>query len=124
MGHLQEPDFAMEHAVPIASLLDLTATKLKTVQERAEAKDYLDVAAALNAGINLAEALGAAKAIYGRAFNAIASLKALSYFEDGNLGIIPEKTRHRLRDAVHNVNIDRLLRLTAKPGITPQRSSQ
>lgn len=124
MGHVQEADFAIEDAVPVASLLDLTATKLKTVQQRAEAKDYLDVAAALDAGINLAEALSAARAIYGRAFNSIASLKALSYFEDGNLGSIPERIRSRLLDAAQNVQIDKLLQLTPKPGITRQRSSQ
>lgn len=122
MGHVQEPDFAIEDRLLIASLIDLTATKLKTVQQRAEAKDYLDVAAALNQGINLAEALAAARAIYGKAFNPIASLKALSYFEDGNLGAVPEQIRNRLRGAANGVKIDRVPELTARPGITRPRN--
>jgi predicted nucleotidyltransferase component of viral defense system len=54
MNHVNDPDGALEESLEIASLLDLTATKLETVQQRAEAKDYLDVAAALSAGIGLA----------------------------------------------------------------------
>ena len=120
MGHVQEPDFAVERSLQIASLLDLTATKLKTVQQRAEAKDYLDVAAALAAGIDLAQALGAARAIYGKPFNPIASLKALTYFDDGNLGSVPIEIRGRLQAAAHGVNLDALPELTAKPGIIRQ----
>jgi hypothetical protein len=123
MAHVREPDFALERSLQIASLLDLTATKLKTVQQRAEAKDYLDVAAALTAGIDLAEALGAARAIYGRPFNPIASLKALTYFEDGNLGSVPIEIRRRLQAATHSVNLDALPEIPATPGITRQRMS-
>src|SRR6266481_7183877 len=36
MAHVNEPDVS-EHGLQIASLLDLTATKLKTIQQRAEA---------------------------------------------------------------------------------------
>jgi hypothetical protein len=122
MGHVHEPDFALERSLEIASLLDLAATKLKTVQQRAEAKDYLDVAAALAAGVNLAEALGAAHAIYGKTFNPIASLKALIYFGDGNLPSLTNEIRSRLHQAVHNVKIDALPAFTAKAGITRQRT--
>jgi hypothetical protein len=41
----QNPDIAEENGVQIASLLDLLASKLKTVQLRAEAKDYQDIVA-------------------------------------------------------------------------------
>src|SRR5665811_1418998 len=61
------------------------ATKLKTIQLRAQAKDYQDIAAWLDTGLSLAEALAAAGAIYGKEFNGALSLKALSYFEDGDL---------------------------------------
>ncbi len=40
---VQDPDIAEENGVQIASLLDLLASKLKTVQSRAEAKDYQDI---------------------------------------------------------------------------------
>ena len=123
MGHVQEPDLAPDPSLQIASLLDLTATKLKTVQQRAEARDYIDIAAALASGINLAEALGAARAIYGKAFNPVASLKALTYFEDGNLHNLPTQTSTLLRDSAHNVRIDALPKFAGKAGITRQRMS-
>jgi hypothetical protein len=52
----QDPDIAEENGIPIASLLDLFASKLKTVQSRA--KDYRDIVAAFDAGMSLAEGLG------------------------------------------------------------------
>ena len=35
-------------------------------------------------------------------------LKALSYYEDGNLPTVPESIRLRLVEAVRNVDLDRL----------------
>jgi hypothetical protein len=78
-------DIAEENGIPIASLLDLFASKLKTVQSRAEAKDYRDIWASFDAGLSLAEGWGAAPAIYGKNFNGALSLRALTYFEDGDL---------------------------------------
>jgi nucleotidyltransferase AbiEii toxin of type IV toxin-antitoxin system len=92
----------------IASLLDLAATKVKVVQDRAESKDYLDVGRLLDAGIDLAQALGAARAVYGPTFNPLLSLKALSYFGDGDLPALPEDLRNRLRAEVARVDPARL----------------
>jgi hypothetical protein len=117
MSHVQDPDVASSNKLQIASLLDLTATKLKMIQQRAEAKDYLDVAAALDVGINLAEALGAARAIYGRSFNAIAALKALTYFEDGNLPSLLDRLKDRLRAAARRTDLNSIPLLDVKPGI-------
>ncbi len=70
----------------VASLLDLAGAKASVVQQRAEMKDYLDIEAMLtHGGIDLPTALAAARAIYGAQFNPRSTLKALSYFEDGNL---------------------------------------
>lgn len=66
----------------VASLLDVAGTKIKVIPERSAEKDYLDIDALLNHGINLPTMLGAATAIYGRSFNAVLSLKALAYFDD------------------------------------------
>jgi predicted nucleotidyltransferase component of viral defense system len=41
----------------VISLIDLTATKLKTIQQRAEAKDYLN----LDAGVTLEKWAGGSK---------------------------------------------------------------
>ena len=117
MSRIQDPDLASGNRLQIASLLDLTATKLKTIQQRAEAKDYLDLAAALESGIELAHALGAARAVYGKVFNAIAALKALTYFEDGNLAGLPDGVKDRLRTAARVTPLESIPVVEGKPGI-------
>ncbi len=120
MNSVQQPDIVIGHGLQIASLLDLLATKLKTIQQRAEAKDYLDIAAGTDAGVPLSDALGAAIAIYGKTFNAMTALKALTYFGDGNLPSLPASTQNRLRTAAQAVKLDALPQLVAKPGIMRQ----
>lgn len=117
MMRVRDPDIAPGNRLQVASLLDLTATKLKTVQQRAEAKDYLDVAAALSAGIKLSEALGAARAVYGKTFNAMTALKALTYFEDGNLGSLPSEAKTALLAAAESVALESIPLVKAKQGI-------
>jgi hypothetical protein len=93
----------------VASLLDLAGTKVSVVQMRAEAKDYLDIDALLTDGrIDLPTALAAAQAIYGMPFNPQNTLKALSYFEGGNLRRLPRPVRGRLARAARDVDLDRL----------------
>ncbi|MBI2947332.1 MAG: nucleotidyl transferase AbiEii/AbiGii toxin family protein [Verrucomicrobia bacterium] len=82
---MREPARARDNGVAVASKLDLAATKARVVVERAERKDYLDLAALLKSGISLTDALGAARALYGEQFNPMITLKALSYFADGDL---------------------------------------
>ena len=94
---VQDPDIIEENGVQVASMLDILASKLKTVQVRAEAKDYQDIVGMLNSGLALAEGLAAAGAIYGKEFNGALSLKALTFFEDGDLpGYLPRSGRHCL----------------------------
>jgi hypothetical protein len=104
----------------IASPLDLAATKVKVVQDRAESKDYLDMSRLLESGIDLGEALGAARAVHGPTFNPLLSLKALCYFGDGDLPQLPRDVQERLVEAVGRVDPVRIPELTALPGgITP-----
>jgi hypothetical protein len=100
----------------VASLLDLAATKVKVVQDRAEAKDYLDINQLLLEGVGLDQALGAASAVFGPAFNPLPSLKALCYFEDGDLPSLPSEVRARLASAVNTVDAGRLPDLDPLPG--------
>lgn len=95
---------------------DLAATKVKVVQDRAETKDYLDVFRILEEGVELSRALAAARAVYGAVFNPLLSLKALSFFGDGDLGTLPERVRARLASAVSSVDPTRLPEITALPG--------
>jgi hypothetical protein len=102
----------------IASLLDLAGTKASVVQVRAEAKDYIDIDALLAAGIDLPTALAAGRAIHGRQFNSEITLKALSYFGDGNLRDLPDAMKARLAAAARAVNLDRLPALAPLPAAT------
>jgi len=105
LGRVGEPEWVEEPGIWVASLLDLAATKVKVVQDRAEAKDYNDVAAMLEHGMDLAKALGAARAIYGDRFNPLLSLKALSFFQDGDLPTLPPTARTRLVAAARSTEI-------------------
>jgi nucleotidyltransferase AbiEii toxin of type IV toxin-antitoxin system len=117
---VQDPDIAEENGVQIASLADLLASKLKTVQLRAEAKDYRDIVATFDAGLSLAEGLAAAAAIYGKHFNGALSLKALTFFEDGDLPGLAPAAQKRLLEAATSVNLKELPLVTARSGLSRQ----
>jgi predicted nucleotidyltransferase component of viral defense system len=68
MGRVGEPTRTEDGLVCVASPLDLLATKLKVIMQRAEAKDYLDVSQLLREGSSLIQGLGAARTMYGPAF--------------------------------------------------------
>lgn len=85
LGRARLPDTTVDGVLQVASLDDLMATKLKVILQRAEAKDYRDIAAILNANVDLARGPATARAIYGPNFQPSESLKALTWFEDGDL---------------------------------------
>ena len=105
---LRPPTLVPEPRVRIASLLDLAATKASVVQQRAEAKDYVDLDALISAGVDLPQILAAAKMIFGARFNPLATLKALSYFDDGDLAALPAVVRLRLHGAVRALDLGAL----------------
>jgi hypothetical protein len=88
--------------VHVASLLDIAGTKAAVVQRRAEARDYLDIDALISHGIELPQILAAGAVVYGRGFNPLITLKALSYFDD--LPALPAELRERLEEAVAAVD--------------------
>jgi len=108
LARLRPPHIAPDNGLRVASLLDLAGAKVRVVQMRAEAKDYLDIDALLTHGIGLPVALGCARALYGAEFNPQISLKALTYFEDGTLRKLPIALQDRLVQAVAAVDLDRL----------------
>jgi len=113
LPRLLPPLIAPDIGLRVASLLDLAGTKASVVQVRAEAKDYLDIDALLTEGsINLPTALAAGRAIYGTPLNPQNTLKALSYFDDGNLRRLPQSVRDRLARAAREVDLDRLPAIT------------
>jgi len=117
LGRVRFARVAEDTGLHIADLLDLAALKCVVVQRRAEAKDYLDLAALLVAGIGLPLALSAARGVQGADFSPEVTLKALSHFEDGDLRTVPRAARDRLARAVAGVNLDALPELTPlRPG--------
>lgn len=85
MGRVGTPELTQDQVMYVASLDDLMATKVKVILQRAEAKDYLDIAAMIKAGVSLARGLASARLIFGLNFQPSESLKALAYFNDGDL---------------------------------------
>lgn len=95
-GRVGFPDLTMDGAVEVASLDDLLATKLAVLLQRIESKDYFDIHALLEAGVRLEHGLAGARALYGSSFQSSESLRALTYFEGGDLDQLPEPVRRSL----------------------------
>jgi hypothetical protein len=109
LPRLVSPLVSDDNGLKVASLLDLAGTKASVVQVRPERKDYLDLDVLITkGGITLPMALTAAQALYGESFNPQVTLKALSYFEDGNLQKLPEDAKTRLATAARDVDLDHL----------------
>jgi Nucleotidyl transferase AbiEii toxin, Type IV TA system len=102
-GHYEHPHITDDSVLRVASLNDLLATKLKAILRRAEAKDYIDIAALLRSGLSLAKGLAIAQEMFRPSFQPSESLKALTYFNDGDLGTIQATDRAALVSAAAKV---------------------
>ncbi len=120
LNRVSNPDTARDNGVQVASLVDVAGCKMAVVQKRAEAKDYRDIAALLENGVSLPKALAAAKAIYGEQFESGTTLRALTYFADGDLPKLPVSMQDALRCAAKEVKLDELPVLVGKRGLVSQ----
>ena len=102
---IQEPDRAEGPEIHVASLIDIAATKMLSIQQRASAKDFIDIDALIDSGLTLADALGAAQSVFGPSFNPLLTLKALTYFDDGNLSTVPVSVRENLQKTVKDIDL-------------------
>ena len=102
-GRVGEPELTADGILQVAALDDLMATKLKVILQRIEAKDYQDIAAMIRAGVNLSQGLAGARALYGAAFQPSESLKALVYFEGGDLHRLTDEDRALLIETASSV---------------------
>jgi len=102
LGQVAARELAAGRTVNVASLLDIAGTKVAVVQKRAEMKDYLDIDALLRHGVDISTMLAAGRVVYGRSFNPLITLKALSYFDD--VPKLPHDVRNRLLAAVAAVD--------------------
>jgi hypothetical protein len=88
----------------------------------AEVKDYIDIDAILRDGrVDLPTALASSKAIYGRQSNPQITLKALSFFDDGNLRRLPKAIKDRLANAAREADLDRLPTIGVQGETSPAR---
>ena len=104
IGRINDPVQTKDGILLVASIEDLLTTKLKTILDRAEAKDYRDIAAILSTGVSLEKALGAFSKIYRK--DPGLPLKAVGYFKDGDLQSLPKADQDLLRatrDRVHEI---------------------
>lgn len=102
-GRVGNPIMTNDEVLQVASLDDLMATKLKVVLQRAELKDYLDISNMLEYGVSLEKGLSAARSMFGPNFQPSESLRALTYFEDGDLKKLKDKDKKIIISAVNNV---------------------
>ena len=63
-GRVRDPLRTSDGILLVASLDDLMATKLKAILDRAEAKDYRDIAAMISAGVSLSAGLSAFRKMF------------------------------------------------------------
>jgi hypothetical protein len=83
-GRIGDPE-RVDGKVMVAAPIDLLATKLKTLHDRIEAKDYLDIEVLLKSGLTLNQGVGAARTLYGDSLNPLDTAKAVGWFKDGGL---------------------------------------
>ncbi len=114
-GRVGQPQRTSDGVLRVASLDDLMATKVKVILQRSESKDYRDIAAMLRAGTRLEIGLAAAEKMFQPTFPPSESLKALVYFEGGDLARLPTEDRAVLTQAVARVRA--LPTVTITPGL-------
>lgn len=102
IGEINAPLRTDDGILLVASLEDLLATKLKAILDRAEAKDYRDIAAMLSAGVSLEKALGAFAKMYRK--DPGLPLRAMGFFKDGDLSSLSRTDQDALRAARDRVS--------------------
>jgi hypothetical protein len=111
-GRVNNPLETSDGALLVASLDDLMATKLKATLDRAEAKDYRDIAEMISAGVSLAKGLSAFKKMFDGEPSQV--LRAIGYFGDGDLKTLSSADRNVLCSA--RDRIGELPEVHLKPG--------
>ncbi len=104
-GRIGDPLLTRDGVLEVASLNDLMAHKLKVILDRPEKKDYEDIAAMIRAGCPVSRGLAGARALFGKAFSPAAALKALVYFEGGDLASLSVTDRSTLIAAARTVGV-------------------
>ncbi len=115
LGRVNDPLQTKDEVLIVASLEDLLATKLKAIIDRAEAKDYRDIAEMISSGVSLERGLAAFSEMFKR--DVALPLKAIGFFKDGDLPSLSENDQLLLRNARDNV--EDIPRLQLASGLLP-----
>lgn len=113
LGRLNDPLQTKDSVLLVASLEDLLATKLKAILDRAEAKDYRDIAEMISRNVSLEKGLAVFSTMYGK--DPALPLRAIGYFKDGDLpslSLSDQKVLRSARDGVVDIPEVRM-----KPGL-------
>jgi hypothetical protein len=103
-GRVGVPQWTSDRVAQVASPEDLLGTKLNVILQRVESKDYIDIEAILESGTSLTFGLGIARALFGSTFQPSECIKALVYFEGGDLEFLSRQVKDRLIASVTSVN--------------------
>lgn len=95
-GHYSKPQWTTDEVLKVASLDDLMATKVKVLLQRVESKDYQDIAAMLRSGVDLSRGLAIAREMFGSSFQPSESLKAMTWFNGGDLELLTDNDKQTL----------------------------
>jgi hypothetical protein len=96
-GRVNDPLQTRDGILLVASLDDLMATKLKATLDRAEAKDYRDIAEMISAGVSLPAGVSAFRAMFNGEPSQV--LRSIGYFGDGDLDTLARSDQDLLRNA-------------------------
>ncbi|MBQ7585621.1 MAG: nucleotidyl transferase AbiEii/AbiGii toxin family protein, partial [Desulfovibrionaceae bacterium] len=105
-GCINYPDLTSDNNIYIASILDIMATKLKTLLQRVAIKDYLDIAEIIKHGVKLEKGLSAALGLFKNHFPTLEALRALTYFNLKSLQSLPDECKNILIKASRNVDLE------------------
>ena len=93
------PEITSDGNLQVAALEDLLALKIKVILQRSERKDYQDIAALLRHGLPLEVGLAIAERMFAPQFSPMIALRALNYFEGGDLETLSDADKETLIQA-------------------------
>lgn len=95
--------------IQIASMHDLFGMKCATIADRIAIKDYQDIHAILEkTSLTLQDGIAAAKTIYGKSYQPMTTLKALSYFKGSNFSKLDGRVKQKLLHAVKQTRLSNI----------------
>jgi hypothetical protein len=87
LGEIAPREIAEGSKVHVASLLDVAGTKALTVQQRAQARDYLDIDALMLHGVDLPQMLAAGECRVGPRIQSVADTEGAQLFRRRVVGV-------------------------------------